>query len=518
MKNKKEEEKNYRTIQFLVKQGNPLNKYLMDLMYLSNNLYNATNFHIRQMYTGLKIEEGKRHSLQQEVIDLFSNTIPIINKHNTEKFHRLVNEDIMNAKVLRTYRKVSRFNMPTAESNFVSYELLDAIFKTSKNKDYKSLPAHVNQGVMKTVYADWKSFTEGLKDYKVNPNKYKGKPKPPKYKSKGVANELYFTNQVCTIKEDKNGKKFLRFPKTKLRFNLSKHLLDKIDSDYKLVQVRAQKFYNDVKLEIVLDCSKQVREMIPEEKIENIMALDLGVNNLAAGVSNNKMQPFIINGKPIKSINQYYNKLRAHYSKYLRLGKNPNEGSYTSARLDSIDKLRNLSVKDYMHKVSKRIVDEALENNIHKVIVGYNPTWKDDVQMRKDDKQNFKMIPFRMLLNMLEYKLKAEGIHLEEKEESYTSKASFLDGDDIPTYGDSVSYIFSGKRVFRGLYVSKNGITINADINAACNILRKHSGMDVVISHKELSNVRKITIKKGTKKKEKYLDTLFNSNSELIFA
>ena len=157
-----------------------------------------------------------------------------------------------------------------------------------------------------------------LKDYKVNPNKYKGKPRPPRYKTKGVANELYFTNQVCKIKEDKSGKKFLRFPKTKLKFNLSKHLLDKIDSDYKLVQVRVQKFYNDVKLEIILDCSKQVKEMIPEEKIENIMALDLGVNNLVAGVSNNKMQPFIINGKPIKSINQYYNKLRAHYSKYLR--------------------------------------------------------------------------------------------------------------------------------------------------------------------------------------------------------
>lgn len=518
MKNKKEEEKQYRTIQFLVKQGNPLNKYLMNLMHLSNNLYNATNFHIRQMYTGLKIEEGKRHSLQQEVIDLFSNTIPVINKHNTEKFHRLVNEDIMSAKKLKSYRKLTRFNMPTAEKSFVSYELLDAVFKTSKNKDYNSLPSHVNQGIMKTVYSDWKSFTEGLRDYKVNPNKYKGKPRPPRYKTKGVANELYFTNQVCKIKEDKSGKKFLRFPKTKLKFNLSKHLLDKIDSDYKLVQVRVQKFYNDVKLEIILDCSKQVKEMIPEEKIENIMALDLGVNNLVAGVSNNKMQPFIINGKPIKSINQYYNKLRAHYSKYLRMGKAPKEGSYTSARLDSIDRLRNLAVKDYMHKVSKRIVDEALKNNIHKVIVGYNPTWKDDVQMKKDDKQNFKMIPFRMLLDMLEYKLKAEGIHLKEKEESYTSKASFLDGDIIPTYGDAVNYIFSGKRVHRGLYVSKNGISINADINAACNILRKHSGKEIIITHKELSKIRKITIKKGSKKKENYLDTLFKVNSELIFA
>ena len=200
------------------------------------------------------------------------------------------------------------------------------------------------------------------------------------------------------------------------------------------------------------------------------------------------------------------------------MGKAPKEGSYTSARLDSIDRLRNLAVKDYMHKVSKRIVDEALKNNIHKVIVGYNPTWKDDVQMKKDDKQNFKMIPFRMLLDMLEYKLKAEGIHLKEKEESYTSKASFLDGDIIPTYGDTVNYIFSGKRVHRGLYVSKNGISINADINAACNILRKHSGKEIIISHKELSKIRKITIKKGSKKKENYLDALFKVNSELIFA
>lgn len=519
-KKKENKENDYRTLQFVVKEGNPLNKYLMDMMYNSNNLYNATNFHIRQIYTAFQRDEKDRHPLQTEVVELFSKTIPIINNHNTQKFERLIKEDLVKGKVFNSKktRKVTRFQMPTAKNKFISYELLDAVFKMSKNKDYNSLPSHVDQGVIKSTFNDWSSFFENLKKYKQNPSVYSGRPKPPRYKTKGSTNELYFSNQVCKIKEDKSGKRYLRFPLTKCQFNLSKHLLEKVDADYKLVQVRVQKFYNDVKLEIVLDCSKNMKKMILEQDISNIMALDLGVNNIVAGVANNGMKPFVINGCPIKAINQYYNKLRAHYYGCLRLGKSSKEGRFTSARLDAIDKLRNLAIKDYLHKVSRRVVNEAINNDIHKVIVGYNSTWKDNVEMRKDNKQNFKMIPFRILLNMIEYKLKAEGIYFEEKEESYTSKASFLDNDSIPTYGDTDIPRFSGKRIKRGLYVSKKGIAINADINAACNILRKHSKSDIKINHKILSNIRKITIKKGAPKKQSCLDKMIAKEKEIIFS
>ena len=126
--------------------------------------------------------------------------------------------------------------------------------------------------------------------------------------------------------------------------------------------------------------------------------------------------------------------------------------------------------------------------------------------MQKDDKQTFVNIPFSTFLDMLEYKLNAEGIRFEKHEESYTSKASFLDNDPIPTYGDKNIPKFSGKRAKRGLYISKNGIAINADVNGACNILRKHFDKDVKISHKILTNVTKINIKRGKKKAKNTLN------------
>lgn len=509
---KKSEEKDtaYRTIQFVVKEGHPLNEYFMDLMYKSNNLYNATNFHIRQLWTALNIEDNKKlHPLQQEVIDLFKFTIPKVNKNNTEKFEKLVKKDILNAKVFNSKkkRKVTKFNMPTKDNSFCNYELMDAVFKTSKNSDYNSLPAQVNQAVMKQVYSAWSSYFDGINEYKINPSKFTGKPKPPRYKTKGATNSLTFSNQVCTVKDGK----YLRFPKTTELFNLSKHLLEKIDNN-KLVQVRVQKFYNDVKLEVVLDYSKQAKPLINVDDIKNVMAIDLGVNNLATCVSNNSMQPTIINGRALKSINQYYNKLRAKLYSDLRINKKQNEGNFTSKRLEYIDMKRFLKVKDFLHKASKQIVDLALCYNIDKVIVGYNSSWKDDVKMHKDDKQTFINIPFATFLNMLEYKLNAEGIHFETFEESYTSKASFLDGDTIPTYGDKDIPKFSGKRVKRGLYVSKNGITLNADVNGACNILRKHFDKDVKINHKILSNIKKINITNGRKKTKPVLNILLRNN------
>ncbi|MBQ3420368.1 MAG: transposase, partial [Romboutsia sp.] len=346
-----------------------------------------------------------------------------------------------------------------------------------------------------------------INEYKINPSKFTGKPKPPRYKTKGATNSLTFSNQVCTVKDGK----YLRFPKTTELFNLSKHLLEKIDNN-KLVQVRVQKFYNDVKLEVVLDYSKQAKPLINVDDIKNVMAIDLGVNNLATCVSNNSMQPTIINGRALKSINQYYNKLRAKLYSDLRINKKQNEDNFTSKRLEYIDMKRFLKVKDFLHKASKQIVDLALCYNIDKVIVGYNSSWKDDVKMHKDDKQTFINIPFATFLNMLEYKLNAEGIHFETFEESYTSKASFLDGDTIPDYGDKDIPKFSGKRVKRGLYVSKNGITLNADVNGACNILRKHFDKDVKINHKILSNIKKINITNGRKKTKPVLNILLRNN------
>ncbi|MBP3887471.1 MAG: IS200/IS605 family accessory protein TnpB-related protein, partial [Cellulosilyticum sp.] len=199
----------------------------------------------------------------------------------------------------------------------------------------------------------------------------------------------------------------------------------------------------------------------------------------------------------------------------LRIGKNTKEGNFTSKRLEYIDKKRHFKIKDFLHKASKQIVDLAIANNIDKVIVGYNSSWKEDVKMRKGDKQTFVNIPFSTFLSTLEYKLNAEGIHFECFEESYTSKASFLDNDSIPTYGDECIPKFSGMRITRGLYESKDGIVINSDVNGACNILKKHFDNELKIDYKILSNVRKLSIKEGKKKLNSTLDRLMNKN-ELV--
>lgn len=356
-------------------------------------------------------------------------------------------------------------------------------------------------------------FFEGLKEYKVNPDKFKGKPKPPRYKTKGATNGLVFSNQVCKVKDNK----YIRFPKTDEVFNLSKHLGEKLNNS-KLVQVRIQKFYDDIKLEVVLDCSETIKSVSQDKPIKNVMSIDMGVNNLATCITNNGMNPVIINGRPLKSINQQYNKLRSKLYSDLRITKNPNQGPFTSKRLELLDKKRHLKTKDFLHKATNIVVDLAVSNDIDKVIVGYNSSWKEDVEMRKKDKQNFVNIPFSMFLDMLEYKLNAVGIAFEKCEESYTSKSSFLDNDPIPTYGDSDIPKFGGKRVKRGLYISKNGIAINSDVNGACNILRKHFDKDVKIDHKILTNVSKINVKHGKRRIKTTLENIFNINKEIVFA
>ena len=482
--------KSYKTFQFLIKKDNPLGTYFLELMKNSNNLYNATNFHIRQTYTALK-KDGELHQLQREVLDNLEKYIPIINKHLSEKHTRLVAQD--KAKGVEVKRKLKLYAMP---KNYIAYDLLDAYFKHSNNIDYNVLPGQVNQQVMKQVYNSWKSFSESIKKYNANKGGYTGRPKPPKYKSKGGYNEVVFSNQICTVKEDK----YLRFPKTSLKFNLSKHLKWNMKHS-KLQQVRIQKYYDSVKMEVVLDCTKTIKPL--KEEIKSCMAIDLGVNNIATCVFSNGTMPIIINGRPLKSMNQYYNKTRAKLYSDLRLNKSPNEGVFTSKRLNYIDKKRHLKFKDFLHKVSRRIVNLAIKNNIDKVIVGYNKQWKTDVSIAKKDKQSFIQIPFFMLLNQLKYKLKYEGIHFELKEESYTSKCSFLDNDAIPTYGNEVTenVVFSGKRIKRGLYKTKESIIINADVNGAANILRKYFDGNINLNHKILSNVSKINIKSAKRKK-----------------
>jgi len=202
-----------------------------------------------------------------------------------------------------------------------------------------------------------------------------------------------------------------------------------------------------------------------------LAALDLGVNTLAAVTSLKQgFKPLLVNGRPLKSVNQYYNKQRAHHQKLLAKAKR-----CTSRQLDRMTTKRNRRVNAYLHTASRRIINLLVEEGIGRIVVGKNPLWKQEVEMGRKNNQEFVQIPHARFIEMLTYKAKLVGIQVVVQEESYTSKASFLDRDSIPTYDPKRAEKprFSGKRETRGLYRALNGRRIHADINGSYNIARK---------------------------------------------
>jgi len=190
----------------------------------------------------------------------------------------------------------------------------------------------------------------------------------------------------------------------------------------------------------------------------------LGLNNLMTCYDTKNNNSLIVNGKPVKSINQFYNKKRAYIQS--KLIKNHNK--YNSNRLNNLTLKRNNKIQDYLHKSSRFIVNYCVKNDISNLVVGYNKEWKQEINIGKRNNQNFINLPHYKMLYMLEYKCKLEGINFIQNEESYTSKCSAL---DLETLNKHDNYL--GKRVKRGLFITSKGIKINADLNGALNILRK---------------------------------------------
>ena len=181
-------------------------------------------------------------------------------------------------------------------------------------------------------------------------------------------------------------------------------------------------------------------------------------------VTSNKRgcKPLVINGKPLKSINQFYNKQKAKYQSELP------KDIKTSKRIQKLTFKRNNRVNDYLHKSTNYIVNFCLKNELNTIVIGYNEFWKQKVNIGKVNNQKFVQIPFERLLSILEYKCQKYGLNILSNEESYTSKCSFLDLEEIKKHD-----VYLGKRVKRGLFISSNGKLINSDVNGSYNILRK---------------------------------------------
>ena len=458
------ENKNYRSIDFLIKPTNKeLFAYCENSCLLAKNLYNSANFYIRQLMFGLKKEPDKRFDNEKRVIEILENNIDAINQLRKDYLgKRLKNEkDATKKKKLKD--KLADFEywkVPTADKWYINYNLLEAVLKITEDDDYNALPGQVNQQVLKELNSAWKSYFKSLGRFKTTPSDFKGMPKPPKY-IEIDKHTCTFTNVVCTLKEI-DGLTYLTFPKTKLKLNLGKYL----SKDTKLQQVKIVPYYNNYKI-ILLIKDKEYSPIEVESK--RILGIDPGLTNFATISNNIGVTPIIIKGGVIKSRNQYYNKQKANLQSLLP------EGQFTSRRIANLGQKRDLFFNDYFYKIVHYIIRYAKENQIDTIVMGYNKEQKQELNIGHVSNQNFVFVPFARFRNILSYLCLKNDIKFVLQEESYSSKASFLDNDNIPTYNKNsgVHYHFSGRRCKRGLYKSQSGILLNADVNGASNIIRK---------------------------------------------
>lgn len=335
---------------------------------------------------------------------------------------------------------------------------------TEKNPDYYALNTKVAQWTIKTVSSDWFNWLKALKAYWQNFSKFKAIPKMPNYADKETGRKLVrITSQAISRgKHMKAG--FIRPAGTKwlLPFqNKGKQV-----KEVKIVPVSKYLYKIDITY-----LQEQKCEVIPDENGEVAVAsCDLGVNNLAAVVirKGEESQGILIDGSPLKHINQCYNKEIAKLQSLLEQGK------HKSLQITKLFQRRRNKITDYMHKASAFLVDLLYKNHVAKFVIGKNDGWKQDINLGDRNNQNFVQIPFNKFIQMLQYKAALNGIEVILTEEAYTSQASSVDQDQLFCFGEKPDdFKFSGIRRHRGLYVTKDKLHINADMNGAVNIMRK---------------------------------------------
>ena len=328
------------------------------------------------------------------------------------------------------------------------------IFTKTKNPDYYALQSDVAGEVLMQVGRQFIGFFE---------NKSSKNKRIPRYKDKNGFNVVTFPIRTISRKiEFDEDKQLYTYTLCKRSYNL------KIQSTKP--NVKMVKFVYDESNDLI-KCFKIYEVEEPKLKKDNsrYFSIDPGLNNIVSIYNNIGIRPLLYNGRPIKSINQYYNKtsakLRSELPKNVR----------TSRRLKRLSFKRSNKIDYEMHKISTHIINEAVRNNISKIFIGNNVGWKNEINIGKRNNQNFVNIPHTTLFNQLLYKGLLKGIEVIFTEESYTSKASFFDKDELPIYAKSDNHRFSGKRIKRGLYKDGKGNIWNADLNGADNIMRKCS-------------------------------------------
>ena len=337
------------------------------------------------------------------------------------------------------------------------------IFTKNHNPDYYALQSHLAGEVLMQVSRQFIGFFNN----KSNKNK-----RIPRYKDKNGYNVITFPKITISKQiEFDEDKQLYTYTLCKRIYNLK---MQSTKPNVKMV-----KFVYDKNKDLI-KCFKiyEVEESKLKKDNSKYFSIDPGLNNIVSIYNNIGIRPLLYNGRPIKSINQYYNKINAKLRSELPTN------IKSSKKLKQLSFKRNNKINYEMHKISNHIINEAVKNNISKIFIGNNIGWKNEINTGRRNNQNFVNIPHAKLFNQLLYKGLLKGIEVIFTEESYTSKASFFDKDELPIYGKSDNHKFSGRRIKRGLYKDSKGNLWNADLNGAANIMRK-------CSNKAYKNIRK---------------------------
>ncbi len=350
-----------------------------------------------------------------------------------------------------------------ADETVIPYGDLDKLMQPTEQ--YKALPAKVAQWVLKQVCFAWKSYLAACAAWQADPSKFLGHPKLPKYLDKHGRNLLTYTEQAISGVKIRQG--IVDFSGLPIQVKTRQQLPQ---------QVRIVPRATHYMVEVIYE-----REVAPADVDPAWVAgVDLGINNLAVIASSQPgFVPLLVNGRPLKSLNQWYHKRRAYLQDKLP------DGQFTSRQLDLLTDKRKRQIDHYLHVASRRIVDLLVQQRIGTLVIGKNDGWKQRVRLGTRTNQSFVFIPHAQFIEMITYKAQLVGISVQLTEESHTSKCSFLDGEAV---GHHDSY--AGRRVKRGLFVTATGHRINADVNGAYNVIAKvvpnafsGDGRGVVVVH-----------------------------------
>ena len=405
-----------RIVKFNIKKSHTDYKYIKTQLIESKEIYNFANYILRQLY----FKNSNKHKYSLEFINEYPSLKDLFLKYIEE-----------NKQFSTLFYKI--------------------ICEFSKLRQY-SINLKIVQNIVDKLKNDWTSYWKLLK---MKKNKtYDKKINIPRYKKK--YNLVEYNNQVISKKKLKLG----YIGTDKMEQGL------KIANRHKELDCKCFRIYNkNDKLICELIYEKEVIEV---EKTDRVASIDIGLENLFTIAFNYNKKGISIKGTKLKAINQYFNKIKTSLQSML-----PNK-QYVSKFINQLLYKRTEQLRNYIGYYTNKLIEILRTERVSKLVVGYNKEWKQEINIGSKNNQNFVSIPFRKILDILRYKLEDNGIEYKEQEESYTSKASYLDNDDIPIYKEETEEIkFSGKRIKRGIYKSKQGKIINADLNGALNILKK---------------------------------------------